>query len=65
METLKKILEGFGYLLMSIALIVSGIFMEIMFLWSIDALTFASGLLGAIIMIILMSAVMKDITRDD
>ena len=65
METLKKILEGFGYLLMSLALIGSGIFMEIMFLWSIDALTVGSGFLGAIIIIVLMSAVMKDITRDD
>lgn len=62
---MKNLLTGLGYMLLFLALTVTGIGMTIGLLWSLGVLSIESAIGGSIVVIVVMSAMVKGIRNGD
>lgn len=62
---MRNILVGLGYMLLFLALTVTGIGMTIGILWSLGVLSIESAIGDSIVVIVVMSAMVKGIRNGD
>lgn len=62
---MRNILVGLGYMLLFLALTVTGIGMTIGLLWSLGVLSIESAIGGSVVIIIVMGAMVKGIRAGD
>lgn len=62
---MRNILVGLGYMLLFLALTVTGIGMTVGILWSLGVLSIESAIGGSVVVIVVMSAMVKGIRNGD